>query len=274
MKNILVINDNSAEAKNAAEFALYIAQKMQVNIVLANVYKHQHKIHKKVANGTFNDTDAADLDIPAWVNFLKSLTGGFKPHITMLDHDGQDESKLADFINKHNIWMMVKGTSADMTTSAAQRNFKAHIVLNKVLCPLLLVPKNRAIKAVENIAYITDLRYSRTQIAEYLTELVKPWQGNLSIAHLTAKGLPNITEDCAIELFDSCTRQSVNCGPISFNYVNETDFKVAADVMVNGLKNDILAIVNHHYYIEDILCSNIKGTSLAADNIPILIFPI
>jgi hypothetical protein len=40
------------------------------------------------------------------------------------------------------------------------------------------------------------------------------------------------------------------------------------------LKNDILAIVNHHYYIEDLLCSNIKGTSLAADNIPILIFPI
>lgn len=274
MKNILVINDNSAEAKHAAEFALCIAQKMRANIVMANVYKHQHKIHKKVVNGAFNDADEANLDIPAWVNFLKSLTSGFKPHITMLDHDGQDESKLADFINKHNIWLMVKGISADMAKSVAQRSFKAHIVLNKVRCPLLLIPKNRPIKAIENIAYITDLRYSRTQIAEYLTELVKPWQGSLSIAHLTAKGLPNITENCAIELFDSCTRQNVDCGPISFNYITETDFKIAADVMVNGLKNDILAIVNHHYYIEDLLCSNIKGTSLAADNIPVLIFPI
>ena len=275
MESILVINDNSAEARHAAEFALFIAQKMHANIVMANVYKRHHKIHEKVVDGSFDDADATDADVPEWVSFLKSLGGEFKPHITMFDHDGKDESKLADYINKHGIWMMVKGSTGEMTTRAAQRNFKAHIVLNKVHCPLLLVPKNWAIKSIESIAYITDLRYSRTQIAEYLSTLVKPWQGSFSIAHLTAKGLPQINENCAIELFDSCTRQNDNCSTISFNYISETDFKVAADVMVNGLKNDILALVNHHYYIEDLLCPSKKDTDqTTVDNIPLLIFPI
>ncbi len=36
MKTLLIINDNSPEAKHAAEFALVIAQKMQANIMLVN----------------------------------------------------------------------------------------------------------------------------------------------------------------------------------------------------------------------------------------------
>jgi hypothetical protein len=41
MKNILVIDDNSAEARHAAEFAFLIAQKVKGNILLANTQKRR-----------------------------------------------------------------------------------------------------------------------------------------------------------------------------------------------------------------------------------------
>ncbi|BAU55071.1 hypothetical protein MgSA37_03252 [Mucilaginibacter gotjawali] len=47
MKNILVYNDNSAAATHAAEFALYIAQKMGANIILANTFKKHEALLKK-----------------------------------------------------------------------------------------------------------------------------------------------------------------------------------------------------------------------------------
>ena len=57
MKTLLIINDNSSEAKHAAEFALAMAQKLQANIVLMNTSVINRKVIEKVPAGYISKTD-------------------------------------------------------------------------------------------------------------------------------------------------------------------------------------------------------------------------
>jgi hypothetical protein len=276
MKNILVINDNSAAATHAAEFALTIAQMVKANILLANTVGVNNKAVVKVPSGDFPGNifeSTSKSEMLKRLLMLKKPQNGFMPLIEEFDNSTMDESKLADFINKNQIWMMVKGMADESPAANAKRNLNAHLVLNKVLCPLLLVPENWRLKPIERIAYIADLRYCRKQIVHYLTELAKPWKADLSIAHLTAKGLPDMDEKYALCLFSHEVCSNINYDRLFFNHVKEKDFATVVDVMINGMHNDMLVLVNHHFHIEEILGRYITDKLPEPITIPLFIFP-
>jgi len=276
MKNILVINDNSAAATNAAEFALSLAQKMHVNILLASVSGISNKVCEKVQAGAFEDDlvigpqkSATHMRLQA----KKNTQNEFVPVISEIDTSAMDEQKLAELINKNQIWMMVKGVSATCPPISPEKNLNVHAVLNNVLCPLLLVPENWQLKPLERMVYIADLRYCRIQIVRYLAELAKPWQASLSIAHLTARGLPDMHDKYALSIFKDEVCPNVNYDRLMFNNVKEKDLATAVDVLINGMHNDLLVLVNHHFHIEEILGRYINDILPEPITIPLLIFP-
>jgi hypothetical protein len=77
----------------------------------------------------------------------------------------------------------------------------AHSILSKVLCPLLIVRAYWPVKGVERIVYVAELRYCHTQILRYLTQLARPLIADVSIANVTATGLPEIVVEYAQGLF-------------------------------------------------------------------------
>jgi hypothetical protein len=274
MKSILIINDNSAAATHAAEFALYIAQKMEANIILANTCKRHSRTYEVAHAGSHAEnretsfqTNAADL------LSLKNLAIEFKPQIEEFDWCEMDENKMAGFINRNDVWMMVKGMPVNPAGVSSQKNLNAKIILNKVLCPLLLVPENWEIKTLERIAYIADLRYCRVEIVRYLAQMAKPWRALVSIAQLTAKGLPDMAEKYALSVFNEAVCPNVNYDLLYFNNVKEKDFTRVVDVMINGLHNDLLVLVNHHFHIKEILGPYITDTLPEPVSVPVLIFP-
>src|ERR1035437_4959056 len=112
MKSIFVINDNSTEAVHAVEFALAIAQKMQANILLANIAGVNKMISIKVPAGTIPENVLFDPTVSHTLELLKFLNNNqscFKPEIEEFDISNMDESKMTELINRKQIWMMVKG---------------------------------------------------------------------------------------------------------------------------------------------------------------------
>lgn len=275
MKTLLIINDNSPEARHAAEFALIVAQKMQANIMLVNTSVILKNAVGKVPAGYISKTDMEEHPASEMLHHLNALNEdetSFKPEIEEFDISKMNESEVIELVNRNHIWMMVKGM-ADIMPAAAKRGLNIHTVLNRVLCPLLLIPAQWQIKDIERLAYIADLRYCRIQVVRYLAVLARPWRAALSIAHMSANGLPDMAEKYALTVFSEEVSQNVNYDNLFFNNIKEKNLAKVVDVMINGMHNDVLVMVNHRFHFEEIMGRYITDTLPVSITIPLLIFP-
>jgi len=277
MKTLLVINDSTPQGDHAAKFALIIAQKLQANILLANVCKVASNMQHKKIHAVGDDGDGIEVD------YGSELTGaliklnnhheGFKPEITEIDISAHDETQLAEIANKAQIWMIVKGMADHSPATLAKMHININTLMNKVRCPLLMIPLHWSLKQIERLVYIADLRYCRIQFVRFLAELAKPWNAIVSIANLSASGLPDMCEKYATAVFTDEIWANVKYEGLLLNNVREKDMMKAVDVMINGMHNDVLVMVNHRFHFEEIVGRYITEELPEHITIPLLIFP-
>jgi hypothetical protein len=274
MKTILVINDHSAEAGHARAFVQLMAEKNHANILIANTCNIKSKVFEKVLtkNGAgYIDNALPVNNVPGHLSVPDIDDEAFKPEIKEIDISNANETELAVLVNKEQIWLMVKGMGHGTSTSAIKIN--VNYLLNKVLCPLMLVPANWQIKNIERIVYIADLRYCRLHIVRYLVDMAKAIKAHLSIAHLSAKGLPHMEEKYAFDVFNIAICKNVNYDQLYFNNIRERNLSTAVDVLENGMHNDLLVLVNHRYHFAEIIGTDIKDKLPANLTVPVLVFP-
>lgn len=270
MKTILVINNGTPEASHAAQFALIIAQKMQANLLLAHTSKVSSAV-KVLTDGSLYI--GKDDPIGEQLAALNGMTDdGYIPQIGELDASSFNECQLAEYIHSNDISMIVKGELDAMQSQLPRKDLNIHTVLNKVRCPLLLVPANWLIKDIERIAYISDLRYCRTYIISQLARIARPWEASVSVAHISVSGLPDMEESYAESVFKAAS-QSVNYDKLIFNNIREKELLTAVDVLINGMHNDMLVLINHRYHFEEMLGRYITDTMPSNITVPLLIYP-
>jgi len=277
MKTLLVINDSTPQGDHAAKFALIIAQALQANVVIANACKAVKNAQKEsiLAGGEENDESSGHFEAEIAESLIKlnSHHDGFKPEITEVDISVFNEVQLAEFSIKEQIWMIVKGMADHSPETLSQMHININVLLNRVRCPLLMIPLHWHLKQIERLVYIADLRYCRIHFVRFLAELAKPWNAVVSIANLSAKGLPDMCEAYAGSVFKEEICNTVKYDQLVLNNVKEKDLNKAVDVMINGLHNDVLVMVNHRFHFEEIV-----GTYITEDlpdhiTVPLLIFP-
>jgi len=276
MKTILVINDDSFEAEHASKFALVIAQKVQADILLANRQSETRKIIEKVVAGNAQKNTGIEKGphiLHEHLSLLNDLSVGYLPSIKEVDITDLNETDLAEVINRNQIWLVVKGMTDILPEELQKKQVNIDAVLKRVLCPVLLIPYAWSIRNIERLVYIADLRYCRMHIVKYLVEFAKLWQADLSIAHLSAKGLPNMEESYAQGIFSQEICNNVDYDRMFFNNIKERNMATAVDVMINGMQNDILALINHRFHFEEIIGNYITERLPSAITIPLLIFP-
>ncbi|MGZ3755949.1 MAG: hypothetical protein ACXVAY_10760 [Mucilaginibacter sp.] len=273
MKNILVIDDNSAEARHAAEFAFLIAQKMKVNILLAHTQKVKSE-GKLVAQYAGNYED--QFLVPTLGEYLDRLNdrpNDFEPVINEIDASEMNESQFAYMVNHNDVLMIVKSMGDHLPSVVADHQFNINAILNTINSPILFIPPQWSSKNIERLVYIADLRYCRLQIVRYLTNLAKSFHADLSIAQLAARGLPHIDEDYAQQLFKDEVCCQVNYDQLFFNNIRENDLTVAVDVLINGMHNDILVLLNHQFHFEEIVGQYLTNILPKQIIVPLLVFP-
>ena len=273
MKTILVFTDNTKASEHAARFALIIAQSIQANILLAATCKVKNSSAEMVLVGERSENM---LVKDKWNCILEDTTGlnhddGFRPELTEIDVSENDENQLIQLINQRHIWLIIKGMSNDLPKDILSLNLNC--ILNRVQCPLLLVPETWTLKSIERIVYLADLRYCRIKIVRFLEELASPFKAEVSIANLAAKGLPHMADDYALSIFNDEVGHNAPYDRLLFNNIKERNLEAAIDVIINGLHNDLLAIVNHRFHFEEILGRYISDQLPAYITIPLFIFP-
>ncbi|MDO3642193.1 hypothetical protein [Mucilaginibacter sp. L3T2-6] len=269
MKTILVINDFSAEAANAINFAFSIAKKVKADILVADTVFCSRTIEVKSLQlaGSYTGHEATDPEVTSFE------PDAYYPAINNLDVSGFSEDELAGLIIKNGIWLMVKGISANAHDIASDSHLNAQGILNRVRCPLLLVPENFKPRDFERLTYVADLRYCRLQIVKYLAELAAPYDALLQIANIAAKGMPEMDVNYSKVLFNEIIGLNIQYDNLLLNNIRERDLKKAIDVMVNALHTDLLILVNHRFHFEEVFGRYLPDTLPQNMNVPLLVFP-
>lgn len=272
-----MINDSSPATAHAAKFVFKLAQQQDAEIIIANTKTNKSKtIGHLSLNYSYDErVQKEELSFMADDGSCSNVYhAGLLRQINEIDISDTDECVLAEFIKHNNVWMVVKGINVNSAQEQAGWSPKVHIVLNKISCPLLLIPEHWPVKTLERIMHISDLRYCEIGIIRYLAGLAKLSGADLSFAHLTAKGLPDMSEEYALNLFTDGICDKVKYEKLFFNKVEEKNVTAAIDVMVNGMKSDMLTFVNHHFHIEEILGDCEPKSGSASISVPVLIFPL
>jgi hypothetical protein len=273
MKTILVVTDNSPAAEHAARFALLIAQTLPAKVVLGHNYPAEAGVAERILAGTGLNEGLCPESNRVFDHLvaLNDAHDGLKPEIDEINLADKTDGQLIEFITQGHTWMVVKGMPSDPANSAHEINLST--ILNRVQCPLMLVPENWPLKHFERIAYMADLRYCRVKIVRYLEELACATGADLSIAHLSAKGLPHMAEEYALAVFSEEVSNNARYERLFFNNIRERDLPTAVDVIINGLHTDLLAVVNHRFHFEEIMGMYITNQLPLYITVPLLIFP-
>ena len=274
MRTILLFNDNSAEAENAAEYTFELAQRVGADILVLNLVKQQQLIVVAAKNKGNIDQLAHEAPSALVDHLLSRPAAEFRPAILEVEASEMTVKDIASFIIQKDIWMMVKGIEQHHISHKHLTDIDVQAVLNRVACPLLLVPNKYRKKNFENITYAVDMRYCRAVVLRFLTELANIYQANFVVEHFSAKGLPPLDDKYAISLFDSEIAPKVKCDKLFFNNIKERNIDIAIDVMVNGLHTDLLALVNHRFHFAEIFGTGIKDVMPQSLPVPVIVFPL
>jgi hypothetical protein len=277
MRTILVLNDNSAEAENAAEFALDIAQKTGADLLVLNLCKSHHpKPVAKQILAAIEHNQREDYLGPE--SLIKHLYGRvsqseFKPVIWEIDAWEHDEQHIAGIIISKNISLIVRGVKTGVNSGGQPHSINMQAVLNRVSVPMLIIPGRYAKHRFENIAYVVDLRYCRPAVVKFLADLAERYDSAFVVQHLPAHGLPPLIDNYARQLFDAIAGDKVNHKKIYFNNIKERNLNVALDVMIDGLHVDLLAMANNRYHFGELFGAGIADTMPDSVHVPVMIFP-
>lgn len=269
MRTIILFNDSSSEAINAGRAALAIACKTRADLLVLNLCKISAEKELAGAEASVGKADSFGME-----PFLVAQIAGndFKPVVNEIDASSYTEKDISELVISKNIWLMIKGIETHITHEIlCDINIQA--ILNHVACPLLLVPDSYAETGFKNITYALDMRYCRRAVVKFLAELARVFDANLVIEHISAKGLPHLGNEYAMDLFTSEISNRIIYDKVYFNNIKERDLGVAVDVIVSDLHADLLALVNHRFHFEELFGRSIKNVLPEHVPVPVIIFP-
>ena len=279
MEKIVVVNDDSKEALQAAKYAFQLACFYNKDIVLANMVSAERPVLNRVARSkavpagfevVLNDDENTET-VGDHLNCLKSGTG-FHPGINNLDASGFGEQEMINYINFHKPCLIIYGVTANVETQNSDKRINMKSVLNRIQCPILLVPESAPVKKIDRIVYLADLRYAQTPVINYLAK----WRvedESVIVAHICKNGLSELDKSYADHLFNKELIRRVVCKNLFFSNLCAKNFSDTLDEVIHGMEADMLVCLNHSYHFTQIFGSlaELKIPDYIA--VPVLVFP-
>ncbi len=281
MKTILVLTDFSIRAGYAAEFALQIALNTKSDILLC----HALELNLTAGSAPEFSWPVADhlllkkettVELKEQVKHLKDLlpkdSEAFKPFITYTTDYGLLAQTAENLISVNQIDLVVMGSHKSTGLARFILGSHTHTVLDKLNCPILLVPESLQFRGIKNITYATDLTFNNDKVINFLKQLANPFRANISVNHILplASDLKKAGEDDGILIVAHTTPDT----PVYYHCIKNNNVKnCLLDIAGRG-QVDILTLVHKRYDFFQNLIHNSLSKQLA-DNalVPLLVLP-
>ncbi len=274
MKNILIFNDFTTEAEHAAELALLLAGKTNTNLYVWNTFdKYANPVARELVAANANEEEPGiTADNTNWILKLESRLNwqsGLIPVVRFIEGTDYVPANVLPVVKKYDIGVLIWGITEDKE-NLLQIEAEALSCSTRSGCPILFIPEKFPYRLFEKIVYATDLRFCRREIVMFLKNLADDLGAGLLIANISAKGLPHMEDNYARTVFNDTilTREH-----IYFSNIRERDIRQAFDVLLNGMNNDLLVLVNNKFHFNELVGQDLPYTIPANLQVPLLVFP-
>jgi nucleotide-binding universal stress UspA family protein len=280
MKNILALTDFSENAKAAEKYTLQLAIHAKANLILYNVYPNKRQTASGNVVWPHDAPPSLELqsisNLQAEVNELnheldKIKSNNHKPEISHSGNAGSLSHKLNEIIRDNNIWLVVMGTKGESFSNNVLFGSNVYKVLEKINCPVLIIPKNTEYKNLQKIVYATDFRSSDLKIVEWLYELVNALKIELSIVHVSSD---TITDQQNGTLKKQEKTYQSKFPKTTIKLYQGKNIQHSLHEIVEKMAIDLLALMHRKYnFFESLSHPSTSHKMIKHTEIPVLVFP-
>ncbi|MCL4642248.1 MULTISPECIES: universal stress protein [Olivibacter] len=266
MKNILLMIDVANKKDNVLQYALKLAQSLKSNMILSCI------IDDRTANyaQAFSELEKIKEDLKGhWV------ATDFKPVITSLVERGVFAETMFNLVKDLHIELILMGAADGKNTTGFLFGKKVREIVDKINCPILIIPEQVVFEGLKNILYVTDLRYTDFKIVMELAKLSEPLHVKLSMLHVCAEGLPDLTEDVIESLFTETISSRVKQRIRIFNAGKHGHAETIINRLMTSEDQGMLAIAHrkHHFFAHLFSDKPAEGAEVYK-RVPILLMPV
>lgn len=215
MKAIVVPTDFSKNANAAVDFAVTIANKIQVKLVLVNTYELSMRagmmmsVTKIIEEDTQKALDLTEERIRPALN--ESLA--IESHVLR----GTPSRTICELAKNQDAAFIIMGTKGEHETSDHIFGSTSSNVIKTSEVPVIVVPEGANTKRLEHLAYATDMESSDGQVYDYLDQIGKLLEST-QISYVTVLEEDENPDDTEIndDRFTVIRSESVERGLLDF----------------------------------------------------------
>lgn len=279
MKTILVLIDFSIRAEFAAEFAMHMAMKNGANILLCSAMEPKGSKAKTI-DPTWPDLakDAMRNEMLFDLTELGKRLGNLTPHenelftpnINYITEFGSIEEVVEKIVEDKSINLVVMGSHKSYGITRFFYGSHTHTVLDKLNCPVLLIPESLQFHGINSIAYATDLTFDNDKVINFLVDFASPFHATIAVNHISP--LSSAAPDPATVHLQNHL-DSFN-PPIFYNSVKASNIKDSLLEMTGTGRADILTLVHKRYdFFERFFQPSMSKQIANIAKVPLLVLP-
>jgi len=253
MNYIFLINDQTEAATEATAFALELAVATESKLIVGTPRT------RRMSNAfMLQGASAIDMMLDGPLNCPNLIPHAFSEDQALVyanvlheevDTTGMDSRQIAQLIARYPVSVIIKGNDGQ----PKRAGIDMQTLLNRVSAPIWLIPPAPAPALPGKLAYITDLRYCRTDLLTRVLNLTMSIGTNILVIHQTAPGLPDLGTVFAKALFYEMCRQWPCADRLFLHHIREPDIATAADVLINGMQIDGLILANQSTHFQQVI---------------------
>lgn len=282
LKNILVLTDFSKNAKSAERYALQLAIKVQANLILYNAYPPSatmsvsgnvvwpHDMLPSLELQSIGQLQSGADDLKNKLGKMKQ--GNYKPEVRHLGNEGSLTHKLNTIVAENNIWLVVMGTRGENFANNILFGSNVFKVLDKIHCPVLIIPENATCEDFQKIGYATDLKSDDLPVIDWLKDLTAIFQIELFMLHVSANNVL-IEEEVSKTITEEILFTQSPDRPY-INYFQGKNIKNTLQEVIEEYAVNILALKHRKYgFFHSLFHSSTSDNMVKHTKIPVLVFP-
>jgi len=247
MKTILVPIDFSDNSKNALDYAVEFAKKMNYEITLVHAFQPTlvEAINDSIKILKHQEITGTPQDIKAqlklWQKAVIDIDKNLDCNAIFIEGNLSDE--INEIIEDNTIDLIIMGTKGATGLKSVFMGSNTAQVIETVLCPVLAIPSDYKFKDFKTIAFATDYHDNDKISLGFLTDLSEQFNSNLEVVHIANNDMKSRYEEDLLEYFVTQIKKTINYKKLNFHLIEGKDnISKALNEFVVNHKVDLIAI--------------------------------
>ncbi|MFD2144024.1 universal stress protein [Mucilaginibacter antarcticus] len=278
MKTILMLTDFSINAGYVAQYALALAQKIEANLLVCNIYQAGALEERAVGEhlpicleeqNSIYDIDAVIAHLTARLD-EDDQKEAFRPVITQCSEEGLPGEELAHLMSKYNIQLAVISAHSKHNLNGYFEKDHAWDIVEKANFPVLVIPYQARFEPFKLMAFATVMNYTDITVLESLTGLAKHTNSEILISNIAAQP----EEDDDIEKFFNQIPFKITYPKILYHNIKGRDVISSLKHLCSFIDIDLLVIVHRRRnLLQKMFSTSITRKMMSRQEKPLLVFP-